>query len=280
MMAGRKIKSLAQSGTIRPESLLAALDLKERELISLVGAGGKTSLMFALARDLQDQGKKVISSTTTKIFHPRPEESPKIIVGGIDAFKEVESSLARFGHITWAAEAIVDNKLSGISLAELSELWSRGVADYLIVEADGSAQKPVKAPNEYEPVVPEETTLFLSVIGLSALGQPLTSEFAFRPERISGLTAMDLNSPMTIEGLARLMAHPEGGLKGYQPSMRALVFLNQSDQAPSPQSALQLARAVKEKGRGIISRVLVGQLKHPLEKSPHRAALPSLLVLQ
>jgi probable selenium-dependent hydroxylase accessory protein YqeC len=84
-------------------------------MISLVGAGGKTSLMFALAKDLQHRKKKVITTTTTKIFQPGPEESPKVILGGIDALKEIESGLALHGHITWAAESIADHKLRGVS---------------------------------------------------------------------------------------------------------------------------------------------------------------------
>jgi probable selenium-dependent hydroxylase accessory protein YqeC len=260
-------------------SLPDALELRERELISLVGAGGKTSLMFSLAKELQDRRKKVITTTTTKIFYPQTEESPKIILGGASAFKKIEGGLDRFKHITWAAETNVDNKLRGVSMADLSAVWSTGVADYMIVEADGSARKPVKAPGENEPAVPQETTLFISVLGLSALGRPLTGEFAFRPEGISVLTGLAMNSLMTGDALARLLVHPQGGLKGFRPSMRALIFLNQSDKAPSPQPVLQLARAVKEKGGVIISRIIVSQLKHPTEGSPSLAALPSLLVL-
>ena len=241
--------------------MLTALDIKEREMISLVGAGGKTSLMFALAEDLRNRKKKVLTTTTTKIFQPEPEESPQVILGGIEVLKELERGLVRHGHITWAAEAIAGHKLRGVSLSEISAVWTAGIADYLIVEADGSARKPVKAPGDHEPVVPQETTLFLSVIGLSALGLPLNAENAFRPELISRLTGLAMNSPMTTDILAHLLVHPEGGLKGYHPPMRMGVFLNQYDRLNDRQPGLDLAQTIKEKSGGLIDRVIISQLK-------------------
>jgi probable selenium-dependent hydroxylase accessory protein YqeC len=249
------------------DSLLKILAPDRPALLSLVGAGGKTSLMFTLAGVLRDRGLRVLSTTSTKIFIPGPEDSPEVILGGPSAFDKIEKGLAARGHITWAAEALPGNKLKGPSLEEISAFWSRGSAEVLLVEADGSSQKPVKAPGEHEPVIPPETTGFITVIGLSALGKPLTGDWAFRPERISALTGVPLSHPLTVPVLAELLTHPEGGLKGSRPSMKVLAFLNQLDLAPSIEEALTLARTVREKGRAAITRVLVGQIKNPSQGS-------------
>jgi probable selenium-dependent hydroxylase accessory protein YqeC len=230
-------------------------------LISLVGAGGKTTLMFALAGELRILHRRVITTTTTKIFPPSTEESPRLLLGGPEVFPSIEEDLIHYGHITWAAGRSAENKLLGSSLADLSYLWARGWADYLIVEADGSARRPVKAPNENEPVVPMETNTFISVLGLSALGQPLNPERAFRPEIINRLTGIQPGNPITAEDLANLAAHPLGGLKGWKPGMRALVFLNQMDSQPDGHPFRLLAESILSKGQGQIERVLVGQLK-------------------
>jgi probable selenium-dependent hydroxylase accessory protein YqeC len=248
-------------------SLLEILVPGRRALLSLVGAGGKTSLLFTLAGVLRDRGLRVLSTTSTKIFIPGPEDSPEVILGGPAVFDKIEKGLAGHGHITWAAEPIPGNKLKGPSLREISAFWSRGSAEVLLVEADGSAQKPVKAPGKHEPIVPPETSGFITVIGLSALGRPLNGEWAFRPERISALTGAPLSYPLTAAVLADLLTHPEGGLKGSRPSMKVLAFLNQMDLAPSTEEALALARTVREKGGPAISRVLVGQLKNPSPES-------------
>ena len=238
-------------------SLVRDLGLKQREFISLVGAGGKTTLMFTLARELLSHNKKIITTTTTKIYPPEPKQSPALILGGMEAFSEIEKALDRYGHITWAAGRAAKEKLAGVSKADLSALWFSGRPDFLIVEADGSAQRPIKAPGADEPVVPEETTLFISVVGLSALNKPLNKESAFRPEIISRLTGVPLNSPMTPEGVARLLIHPDGGLKGWLPGMRVVIILNQADKAPGPGTGHRLAERVEEMAEGRISKVLI-----------------------
>jgi probable selenium-dependent hydroxylase accessory protein YqeC len=230
-------------------------------LISLVGAGGKTTLMFALAGELRIRNRRVITTTTTKIYPPAPEESPRLLLGGSEVFPTLEEELIRYGHITWAAGRNAENKLLGGSLPDLAQLWDRGRADYLIVEADGSAQRPIKAPHQNEPRVPLESTCFISVMGLSALGQPLNSTWAFRPEIITRLTGIQPGDPITVEGLANLVTHPLGGLRGWKPGMRALVFLNQMDSQPDGYPLRHLAESILSKGQGQIKRVLVGQLK-------------------
>jgi len=218
-------------------------------------------LMFTLAGELRIQHRRVITTTTTKIFPPAPEESPRLLLGGPEVFPTIEEDLIRYGHITWAAGRSAENKLLGGSLPDLSHLWARGWADYLIVEADGSARRPIKAPNQKEPVVPLESTCFISVFGLSALGQPLHSNWAFRSEIISRLTGIHPGTPLTAEGLANLATHPLGGLKGRGPGMRAVVFLNQWDSQPDDYPLRHLAESILSKGQGQIERVLVGQLK-------------------
>ena len=55
-------------------SLGQALMLGDGGVISLVGAGGKTSLMFKLAHELSKTGEPVLTTTTTKIFEPGPDQ--------------------------------------------------------------------------------------------------------------------------------------------------------------------------------------------------------------
>ncbi|MCJ7654933.1 MAG: putative selenium-dependent hydroxylase accessory protein YqeC, partial [Dehalococcoidia bacterium] len=56
-----------------------ALDIRPGEVISLVGGGGKTTLMFALARELALGSGCVITTTTTKILEPSPSETPLLL---------------------------------------------------------------------------------------------------------------------------------------------------------------------------------------------------------
>lgn len=242
-------------------NLVTDLALRERELISLVGAGGKTTLMYALAKVLLSHNYRIITTTTTKIYPPEPEQSPGLILGGVEVFPNIKKVLDQYGHITWAsgwtAGRTDKDKLAGVSPADLSALWTSGLTDFLIVEADGSAQRPIKAPGADEPIVPEETTLFISVLGLWALNKPLNEEFAFRPEIIRRLSGIPLKSPMTPEGIARLMVHPQGGLKGRLSGMRAVIILNQADLETEPGAGRRLAERIKELGKDKISQVII-----------------------
>ena len=60
-------------------SLRDGLLLRGGGVVSLVGAGGKTSLMFKLARELSTAGETVLTTTTTKIYTPSPQQSPWVI---------------------------------------------------------------------------------------------------------------------------------------------------------------------------------------------------------
>ncbi len=56
--------------------LISALGLGPREHIAIVGGGGKTSLCFALAEELLRTGTRVITTTTTKVWHKEANRAP------------------------------------------------------------------------------------------------------------------------------------------------------------------------------------------------------------
>ena len=54
------------------------LRLAEHAVVSVVGAGGKTSLIFAWARELASAGKNVVITTTTHMYRPERMEEDGI----------------------------------------------------------------------------------------------------------------------------------------------------------------------------------------------------------
>jgi probable selenium-dependent hydroxylase accessory protein YqeC len=55
-------------------TLEEAFSLREKEVISLIGGGGKTTLMFALGKELSLRRKGILLTTTTKIWDPEPSD--------------------------------------------------------------------------------------------------------------------------------------------------------------------------------------------------------------
>jgi len=249
--------------TNRSGSLSEALGLRAREMISLTGAGGKTTLMFRLARELSVEGKKVITTTTTKILEPSEDESLHLFVSeDEEKVKEfVDRHLDEYGHITLAKERIGRGKLRGISPELADSLWNLYDIDVLIIEADGASGRPVKAPREGEPVIPSNTTLVVAVLGLDGVEKELNDQNVFQASRVSKLTGIPEDEKMTEEGMALLTTHPEGLFKGAPNSSRLAAFLNKVDIPDGVAKAKKITRNIFEKKDVKIDRVILGQLK-------------------
>jgi probable selenium-dependent hydroxylase accessory protein YqeC len=244
-------------------SLKEALGLAERELISLVGGGGKTTLMFRLAGELSHSGKKVITTTTTRILEPSSEETPLLIVESDEkkAAELVHQGLVRHRHISLARERVGSDKLKGVAAGVVDTLWKSSVAEYVIVEADGAAGRPIKAPREWEPVIPGQTTLVIAVVGMDGVGAVLNDENVFQAERVSALTGLRVGQHVTAEGLAVLITHPEGIFRGAPASSRVVAFLNKADLPGRIPMAKQVADRILDKGHVQIDRVVLGKVK-------------------
>ncbi len=248
-------------------SLLAeSLGLGAREVISLVGAGGKTTLMFRLAKELVRSGKKVVTTTTTKILEPSPEQCRYPFVssenGRIEEF--VGEHLSSYRNITIAQERLESGKLKGLSPSFITELSNSDQIEYLIVEADGAAGRPVKAPREDEPVIPSSTTLVVALSGVDGMELELKDENIFRSEHVSRLTGLPLGSRMTDEAMAILVTHPDGIFRGAPVSARVVVFLNKVDILNGKERARRIARQILNQRHRQIERIVLGQLRgHP-----------------
>jgi molybdenum cofactor cytidylyltransferase len=116
----------------------------------------------------------------------------------------------------------------------------------VLVEGDGSAHKPFKAPLEHEPVVPPSTTLLIAVVGTDALGQPLDAEHIHRPQRVAELSGAILGEPLTAEAIASVLVHPLGPLRDAPRTARTLVLLNKADTPERIAAADEIARAVRD----------------------------------
>ncbi len=216
---------------------------EDEEIIAIVGAGGKTSLMFALAHGLHERGERVITTTTTRIRVPDQQQSENLVLRADAGYRDLlEDGLARTGLVTLAEQRLPGDKLQGIDCATLEEIFTGSSADRLIIEADGARTLSLKAPGECEPVVPTSTDLFIAIIGLDCLGQPLTEEYAFRPKLVASLTGQKMGSTITTETVAKMAVHPNGMLKGCSHRARSVLFLNKTDIPQGREKALEIIR--------------------------------------
>ena len=214
--------------------LIEQLGLENARLIALCGAGGKTSLLYALGKEWAIRKEKVVLTTSTHIWADLPD--------GCALWDRPDKadllSIWRAGFTPVAGRPRADGKLKGPS----EEMWAilRQNADRIVAEADGAACHPVKYPAAWEPVIPQYTDRVLVLCGLSALDRPL-SDVCHRANlaiRHGVLT----DGPLTEAGLAALL------LKGYG-RYDPLYVLNQADDGALFARAEHIAALLDRDGR-------------------------------
>lgn len=242
--------------------LVSALDLDSRELIALVGGGGKTSLLFALADELLRAGKKVVTTTTTKIWHREALRSPCIVFtrSAPSWRKRLMAGLQTHGQVFLAGDPLDSGKVDGIGPSLVNDIYQEGEIDYIIVEADGAAGCPVKAPAEHEPVIPASTTMVVAMLGLEAIGEPMSPEVVFRADLFAKLTGTEPEQRITPAVLSGLFLKPEGLFKGGPPGVRKMVFLNKRDLLTEGLKAEKLAGLVLENESNKVDQVVIGSI--------------------
>lgn len=199
-------------------------------MTALVGAGGKTTLMYALARRMADAGQRVVCTTTTKIFPPEDGLPVVLLEGATDPVAAVHDALSAVPCVVVAGRPLPDvRKLDGISPRMLAVL-SAALPDALfLVEADGAARKPLKAPAAHEPVLPEPLDCCVAAVGLDSVGQPLDDGHVHRSALVCAVAGQEPGSPVTPATLACLVEHSEGLFRNCPPGCRRLVFANKGD---------------------------------------------------
>jgi len=245
-----------------------AVDVHAREVVSIVGGGGKTTLMFALAHELMTAGQVVVTTTTTKIFPPSPAESSQVIVScdTDEIIDLIEGEGTHWGHVTVAREVEPSSgKLCGIDTELVRRLSDLASVTNVIVEADGAAGRSLKAPDRTrEPVIPSISACVIPVIGIDVVGCEMSDEFVFRAEIATALTGMARGDTVSPRTVADLVTHDRGMVWNSPDGARVVPFINKVDGYESLPAARMVAEEILSRGRRGIDRVVLGHVRrHP-----------------
>jgi len=216
---------------------------------AVIGSGGKTSLIEALAEELGRENR-VIVTTTTKI---RPPFYCPVLTGATreDVRRALErSSVVCVGEPVPArnGKGETETKLEAprLALRELAEL-----APYVLIESDGAKHLPLKAHKPHEPVIPEEARLVIQIVGASGIGRSIGSA-VHRPETFlerlgsPGLTVQTIATP---ERVAAVLAAERRG---------DILFINQTDTEEDRRNAERLAQCAETLG---YRRIVAGSIR-------------------
>ncbi len=246
------------------------VDLYPQQVISLVGAGGKTTALFQLAHQLINRPSPLVIVTATSHLGTSQVvfAAQHVIAKDINELSAIFDK-ELYGVILVTGE-IKEERTLPIDPALLN--WLRENTERrkipLLIEADGSREHTLKAPAAHEPPIPQFTDTVLVIAGLSALGKPLTGAHVHRAEIYSQLGKLSIDHGITPESILRVLIHPDGGLKNIPPTARRVAFLNQADTPALQSIAGNMARELLDH----FDSVVVGSLKHGHLKTIERTA--------
>lgn len=217
---------------------------------ALVGAGGKTTALLTLAEELTQAGGRVIVTTTTHMFPPDENRYGPVLAPENE--QALGAALETRRLAVTAGPMDERGKLTGVTDGQIEAF--RALADYVLVEADGSRRLPCKTPGAHEPALPAATDLVVAVLGLSSLGRPL-EEVCFRAPLAARRLGTSPDQPVTPDHLARLAAAPWGLAKATE-GRRFVILLNQSDRC-DPAAPGRVAQAIRDlSGARVVSAAL------------------------
>lgn len=248
-------------------NLLNALRLKsnsQNPIISIVGAGGKTTALFQLAKQIRGEShrSKVFVTTTTHLATWQIKLADQHIIVNKNIFTNMQkqaSALHNVNGVILLTGDIDGEKINSIDDNALN--WLRAISQEqnipLLIEADGSRQRPIKSPAQHEPAIPSFTNIVIHITGLSAIGKKLNAEHVHRPDFFSQLTNLEINQIITPESIIKALTHPQGGLKNIPSHAKKIALLNQAD-TPELKS---IGGEIAKKMLNHFDSVLVGSLQ-------------------
>lgn len=220
------------------------LSLPERGIISVIGGGGKTSVIAHLADEFCREGKTVLCTTTTHIaaLHPVP---PWVILeeeGQALDFAQIRKLLARYRVVTCAKKAQNPQKFSAPSDQFFSQ--AETLADIVLIEADGARHLPFKAPAEHEPVILAHTKHIIGVAGMDAAGAPIL-QHCHRPEQVCAILGCSPQDILTPQMMAKVLLSPLGYQKCVDSSKAFSLVLNKCDTLERISSAREILSCLR-----------------------------------
>jgi len=194
------------------------LKIKKGDVVSIVGAGGKTTLLNYLSNKYR-RDNSVLMTTTTKIFPPLKYDYLYHNIKFLDTVSQpLKNSL-------YIVAPKYKDKLSSLPMGDLKILIK--YFDYTFIEADGSKMKPLKGWNETEPVICTETTITIGVIDLTHIGKAIDKKNIHRIELFCKLVGKKEGDLLTLDDYIKIILNKDGIFKNSKG--KKVIYFSKAD---------------------------------------------------
>ncbi|MGH8112386.1 MAG: selenium cofactor biosynthesis protein YqeC [Rhodanobacteraceae bacterium] len=209
-----------------------------RGIVCAVGAGGKKTTLYRLLA--AHPGRAAFTSTVfTYTFpddlaaHPVVDAPDRIVARVLDAAPSHPK-------VAYACPSDKPGRYVGLSPAQVARCHAEGGFDVTLVKADGARMRLIKAPDAHEPDLVAGASTVLGLVSARSIGLPLSARCAHRPECLAAVTGAAEGEALTSLHVARLIASPDGLLRGIGDA-RFIPVINMAESAAERAAAHEAA---------------------------------------
>lgn len=212
-------------------------------MVTIVGSGGKTTLLYRIAEQFYKTNRVLVTTTTAM-------KTPVIPWLQTCFLKEDVHYLSKDQNVNGYNNAIglfdhrdsVADKVKGPEPVVLDHIYDENEFELILVEGDGSKGKPIKGYASYEPVIPEKTDLVLCVIGADGLGHYVSEDFIHRSALFLEQSEMNQAEPVDLFHVLKVMNSKDGPLSKVPQKAVTMIVINKMDDSLS----FELIRQIQE----------------------------------
>lgn len=278
------------------KNLIDTFNIKNKDIITIVGAGGKTSLMFS-ASSLFRKDYKVLVTTTTHIYVPDKNLYDEMIMlsdikndkvsrenqeNNNDSYNYENHNNEKYSDIIKnnkkgvyvIGNYIVNNsnantsncnidgskvnppKIKGLTFDQLDKITP--YFDIVIIEGDGSKEKPLKGWRDLEPVVYNKTTKTIGVVDISSVGLYINEENIHRLDKFLEIINEDSPKTMNLTHIKNMILNKNGLFKIYKGEK--ILFINKVENINDEIHALNLIKNIKNENPSYIDKFIYGSV--------------------
>lgn len=238
-------------------NLIDTFKINNKDIITIIGAGGKTSLMFS-ASSLLRNDYKVLVTTTTHIYVPDNNLYDKIIMLTHFENENYNNILQnnKNGVYVIGSHIVNNSKIKGLTFDMLDKITP--YFDVVIIEGDGSKEKSLKGWNDNEPVIYPKTTKTIGIVDISSIGIDINEENIHRVDKFLDIINDYSNNKVNIEHLEKLILNKNGLFKFYKGEK--ILFINKVEDINKRKNALNIIKDIKNENQSYIDKFVYGSI--------------------
>lgn len=243
-------------------NLIKSFNIKNKDIITIVGAGGKTSLMFS-ASSLLRKNYRVLVTTTTNIYVPDEKLYDEMIMLSEMKYDNYKNIIENSKNGVYVIGNYIENKLGenkpkikGLNSKILDEISP--YFDIVLIEGDGSKEKPLKGWRDDEPVVYDKSTKIIGVVDISSIGLKINENNIHRLDKFLNIINDNKSQKVKLEHLKNIVLNKNGIFKDSKGEQ--ILFINKVERSKNKKDAILLIKKIKNESPSYIDRFIYGSV--------------------